>query len=462
MQNSNHHFIYFIRAVIFITVSSLLACSQPKTVTTLEQVLSEKVLKVGTLYGPTTYYQDANTASGFEYELLHGFADYLGVELQVFAFYTYKELYPQLRQGHMDIAATGQAITPWLHQQFKAGPKYQTVDQQLVFLQGQTRPRSFEDINADLTVVADSSHSHILQTEHLTYPDLSWDPTNDADAEELLVSVANGELSYTLADSNVLAMLRRRYPDLSVGFTVRESLGVGWLLPKSDDDSLLGAMLDYFGQIRKNGSLNVLEEKYFGHIREFDYVETREFIKAVNDVLPQYKALFQQYAGEVDWRLLAAMSYQESHWKPDAKSPTGVRGIMMLTLATAQDLQIESRLDPEQSIMGGAKYISSLIRRIPARIPEPDRIWMALAAYNIGLGHLEDARIITQRQGASPDLWIDVKQRLPLLRQKKYYRNTKYGYARGDEAMQYVENIRQYYDTLLWLEAQNTPSPVVE
>lgn len=152
------------------------------------------------------------------------------------------------------------------------------------------------------------------------------------------------------------------------------------------------------------------------------------------------------------------MAYQESHWDPEAVSPTGVRGMMMLTRATASDLGIETRTDAEQSINGGARYFASLLSRIPARIQEPDRKWMALASYNIGLGHLEDARRITEREGYNPDLWIDVKKHLPLLRQKKYYKNTRFGYARGNEAVNYVENIRRYYDSLLWLE-QNQDVP---
>jgi membrane-bound lytic murein transglycosylase F len=128
---------------------------------------------------------------------------------------------------------------------------------------------------------------------------------------------------------------------------------------------------------------------------------------------------------------------------------------MMLTLDTASDWDVSDRVDPEQSIRGGSRYFASLLSRIPARIGNPDRVWMAMAAYNIGMGHLEDARVLTERQGGNPDLWVDVKRRLPQLRQKKYYRTTRYGYARGDEAMQYVENIRRYYDSLVWLDEQN-------
>ena len=226
-------------------------------------------------------------------------------------------------------------------------------------------------------------------------------------------------------------------------------------LDKNQDDSLLAALIEYFGIITADGRLAALEDKYFGHVRQFNYVDTREFIKSAQKVLPKFRHWFETYSEDIDWRLLAAMSYQESHWDPRAKSPTGVRGMMMLTLATAKDLGIRSRLDPEQSIRGGAKYFSNLLKRIPARVQHPDRVWFALASYNVGLGHLEDARVITDRLGGNPDLWVDVKKHLPLLRQKKYYKTTKYGYARGNEAVTYVDNIRRYYDTLVWMDEQS-------
>jgi membrane-bound lytic murein transglycosylase F len=164
--------------------------------------------------------------------------------------------------------------------------------------------------------------------------------------------------------------------------------------------------------------------------------------------------------------LPASVAYQESHWDPDAVSPTGVRGIMMLTQATARHIGIDKRTDPLQSIQGGAKYLKRLYAKIPDRIGEPDRTWFALAAYNIGFGHLEDARIITQTRGGDPDKWIDVKQNLPLLARKKWYRQTEHGYARGYEPVRYVENIRSYYDVLAWYlqrehPAANKPKPVL-
>ena len=180
--------------------------------------------------------------------------------------------------------------------------------------------------------------------------------------------------------------------------------------------------------------------------------------------LPKYEELIQAVADEyqMDWHLLAAIAYQESHWNPYARSPTGVRGMMMLTLNTAREMSVDNRLDASQSLRGGARYFKKIKRLLPADIAEPDRTWFALAAYNIGRGHLEDARVITERQGGDPDRWIDVKARLPLLQRSKYYRGTRHGYARGSEPVTYVKNIRHYYNIMAWQDiSKNRPVPPV-
>lgn len=437
-------------AIVLVTLTS--GCQQATQPSSLQKVLDDGVLKVGTNYGQTTYYNGPEGPEGFEYELVAGFADYLGVDIEVYPYYTLSELFPELASHNIDIVAAGITVTPQRSEAFRFGPGYQAVSQKLVFKQGNTRPRSLKDLSGDLTVVAGSSHAEVLQQQRLKGATAAWQETEERDAEELLEMVSTGEIDYTVADSNILAVVRRRFPDLSIGFTLAPEQSIAWMLDLKQDDSLLAALVEYFGLIQSNGKFAALEDKYFGHVRTFNYVDTREFIKAAEKLLPTYRPLFENYADDLDWRLLAAMSYQESHWDPKAKSATGVRGMMMLTLATAKDQGVTSRLDPQQSIRGGSRYFASLLRRIPDRIQEPDRIWLAMAAYNVGLGHLEDARVLTQRQGGNPDMWIDVKQRLPMLRQKKYYKTTRYGYARGNEAVTYVENIRRYYDTLVWLD----------
>ncbi len=234
-----------------------------------------------------------------------------------------------------------------------------------------------------------------------------------------------------------------------MAFDVTDEEPVTWYLPHESDDSLNAAMLDFFNSMGEEGAMARLEEKYLGHVGTFDYVDTRTFLRSIDNVLPDIKPLFEKYAKNIDWRLLAAISYQESHWNPQATSPTGVRGMMMLTRNTADSVDVGDRTDPEQSIRGGSEYLQNMMEKVPQTIPEDERIWFALAAYNMGYAHMLDVRKLTAKQGGNPDSWADVKLRLPMLSQKRYYSQTTYGYARGQEAYNYVENIRKYEISLV-------------
>jgi len=261
--------------------------------------------------------------------------------------------------------------------------------------------------------------------------------------------VTDGKLPYTIADSVAISLFQRVHPELAVALDVTDEQPVTWFSPLDADQTLSAAMLDFYNGMNEDGTLARLEEKYLGHGDDFDYVDTRSFLRAVDNVLPDLKPLFEKYAQEIDWRLLAAISYQESHWDAQATSPTGVRGLMMLTKNTAQSLGLTDRTDAEQSISGGARYLQDMMAKVPETVPEEERIWFALAAYNMGYAHMIDARALTAKTKGNPDSWSDVKQRLPLLSQKPYYNKLTYGYARGHEAYAYVENIRKYQISLV-------------
>jgi len=430
----------------------LTGCEQPKEQASLQRILDRGYVNVGTLYGTNTYYIGAQGETGFEYELAKKYADFLGVKLNIVPRYNITDLFPILESGEVDFLASGLSVTPKRLEKYSFSPSYDHISQKLIFKQGNIRPRKLDDLTGKLMVTANSSHAEKLAKLKLTHDNLKWQETDDFDNEELLEKVLAGEIDYTIMDSNTLAINRRYHPEISIGFSLTRKEPLAWVLQKQADQSIFASLIEFFGEVHHDGTLLALDDKYYGHIEKFNYVDTRLFIKAINKKLPKYQPIFEKYGEEIDWRLLAAISYQESHWNPHARSFTGVRGMMMLTLPTAKQMGIKSRLDAEQSIRGGAKYFKRMIDKMPARIPKPDRIWFALASYNIGFGHLNDARIITQRQGGDPDRWFDVKVHLPLLKQKKYYKKTKYGYARGDESIRYVENIRRYYQTLTMLD----------
>ena len=440
-------------ALIFVVILALwITIGSPSNDSHLQQIINRGTLKVITRESPTTYYKGYQGADGVEFQLASRFAERLGLKLEMYTVESITEILAALRNGTADLAAAGLTITTDREIELAFAPPYQEVSQKLVFKQGKRWPRNINQLKGELRVMADSSHAEKLLELKLEHPALSWTETASDSSEDLLAKILNESIDYTITDSNELSLNRRFYPELAIGFSIGEPEQIAWAFHKNQDDSLRAEAISFFGEFRQSGDLAHLMERHYGHVEDFDYVGTRKFLQAAKNKLPRYAPFFQSASDEgMDWRLLAAMSYQESHWNPKARSPTGVRGLMMLTLATARQLGVKNRLDVEQSIQGGAKYFSKVFDRIPERIPEPDRTWFSLAAYNIGWGHVEDARRLTQKQGADADRWVDVKERLPLLRQKKYYRHTRYGYARGDEPVQYVDNIRRYYETLQWL-----------
>lgn len=440
----------------------VLACTPAPTPMHLHQIYQRDTLRIGIVNGPTSYYEGVDGPSGYEYELAKIMADKLGVKLDIVTAYQTEELLQRLEQGRIDLVASGGTISPSLQQRFKLGPAYQIADEVLVYNNTKRRPKSIADIDAPIVVLAGSSQAEALQQLKLQHPDLKVEFSDNLDATELLQHVAEGKIRYTVTDSHLLSINQRFYPMLNVALTLKKNQPVAWLLPAKDDDSLYTVLIEFFGKSFENADLLTLEDKYFGHISRFNYADTVHYIEAIEKTLPRYRKLFEKHAGDFDWRLLASLAYQESKWDPKVRSPQGVVGMMMLTVETANLMKVTSRVDAAQSIRGGALYLKRLMDRLPERIPQPDRTWMALAGYNLGLSHIESARMLTEKQGANADNWAEVKQRLPLLRQRKYYRQTRTGYARGDMAVYYVENIRRYYETLQYIDdkqAIKAPAP---
>ncbi len=425
--------------------------------TQLENVLERGELIVATYNSASTYYEGRDGKQGLEYELALAFADFLNVELKLVTAAQFKDLFPMLTQGQVDLAAAG-LTTSWIYQQqLRFSSPYQEVRNQLIYRSTAKRPKNIDDlIGKKGAVVSGSFHQHLLETLQQKQPKLQWQNDDSSSQEELLSQVWNRELDFCLVNSNVLRLNQHYYPELRVAFEISHPQQLGWAFRRQTDNSLYNETQKFFQQVQQSGLITQLHERYYGHIRHFDYVDTRRFMRHIKSRLIKYRPYFikaaQQY--KLDWRLLAAMSYQESHWLPNAVSPTGVKGLMMLTLKTAKQMEVENRLDPKQSIFGGARYFARQLRRIPDQVLTPDRVWMALASYNIGYGHLKDARRITTMRDEDSRQWLDVKNSLPLLRQRKWYQHVAYGYARGNEALQYVKNIRQYYDILLWISAK--------
>jgi membrane-bound lytic murein transglycosylase F len=450
-------------------VGMLSGCTSDETL--IEQIKEKGKLTVVTRNSATTYYKGPFGDTGLEYDLSKLFADRLGIELEIIVEENFNRMFKLLKSGKADIAAANLSVTDARKQYLQFGPSYMDVVPQVAYRMrnNSRRPRKVKDlVGADLEVAANSTHVELLTRLKKEYPDLAWQENTELDIDELLELVWSQFIDYTVADSTEIKLKQRFYPELAVAFEIGKSRPVAWALPKSIDDTLYNEIVAFFGEIKTNGVLRQLINKYYGHVRSFNYVGTQAFLRDIANKLPKYVNLFKlsAHANKLDWQLLAAVGYQESHWNPDAVSPTGVKGIMMLTQNTAKFVGIGDRKNTTESIEGGAKYLRYMIDKMPNQIVEPDRTWMALAAYNVGYGHLEDARKITKRRGGNPDKWVDVKENLPLLSKKKWYSKTKYGYARGNEPVKYVSNIRNYYELLAWHNEANTtreesPKPIM-
>lgn len=437
------------RALILLGVAYLITgCSQPST---LQEIREEGVLHVITRLAPSIYIEGEDGPTGYDYELAKLFAEDLGVKLNVRVASDNTEILVVLKKNYAHFGMAGLASQTAPPGEYHTVPTGITAQSVLIYNRDVERPESLADLAGKVVhVVADGNHEQHLALARSDLPELKQQVHPGLDAAGVLSRVESGEFRYAIISSNVLEMNQVFYPMVKEAFAIGEPMELAWFFPADQDKSLANAANRFLRRLTENGTLAQISERFYGHLDRLNYVGARTFMHHVENRLPQYEALFREYAREynIDWRLLAAIGYQESHWRPNAVSPTGVRGLMMLTRNTASHIGINNRLDAEESIQGGAKYFRIVHEKIPERIPEPDRSWLALASYNVGFGHLEDARRLAETAGKDPDRWMDVKKFLPLLAQKEWYEKTRFGYARGNEPVIYVQNIRRYYDVL--------------
>ena len=441
----------------------LFACDESKTENTgdlLDRILERQELIVLTTNQPTTYYIDReDKPTGPEYDMTQSFARALGVTVRYMEYDSTEALIGALRNGEGDIAAAGLTVTGERNAEFDFGPAYMDISEYLVCHRDAAFVNSIEDLKGrEIVIPSATSYADTLYKE---YPGIDWALSEKLLTPQLLEMVRSREIECTVSDSTIYDINRRYYPEISAKFTLTKGSQLAWMYAKGNG-RLDSRVHQWFSQYRESGDHARNIEKYYGYIDVFDYVDIQKFKRRIDSRLPKYKDWFIKAAEEngILPALLAAQSYQESHWDPKAKSPTGVRGIMMLTQPVAKSLGVTSRLDAKQNIFAGAKYHAKMKNMFDEKLGEPDRTWLALAAYNVGRGHFRDAQGLARKLGKNPDLWIDMKEVLPLLSVEEYYKELRYGYARGNEPVQYVTRIRDYDDILVQhFDKQNSSSP---
>ena len=396
-----------------------------------------------------------NVDAEFELQLVTLFAKQLQLKIRLLPL-PLDEAIPALLANKAHLVAAGLRSNESNGLQF--GPSYHSVREQVV-CHGSS-PRHMDGlVGKEVAVVAGSAQEAVLLKTQQSLPGLQWDVRRRQTSAELLAEVAAGELECTVSNEEQLALARNFHPELVSAFTVAVPSRLAWAFTPNSDPELLDEAQKFFQLIKQDGTLRRLLDRYYGHNERLEPIDSVTFITKTRTVLPHYRRLFEEAATltGIDWKLLAAIGYQESHWNPLATSRTNVRGMMMLTEDTADRMNVSNRLDARQSIMAGARYLQLLKEQMPLRIDEPDRTWLALAAYNQGYGHLEDARVLAKQTGLNPDIWADVKKVMPLLADPQYFDLTKYGQARGGEAVIFVETVRLYHDMLKHLKTGEMP-----
>jgi len=436
-----------------IIVMSLMIGTCSRMPDTYEQIRLLGALKVATRNSPLAYYEGASGPEGPEYELASGFARRLGVKLELRVASSGAAALEDVLRNRAHIAAAGIVVSEPRSEHALFGPVYQRIDQHIVYRVQDPLPASPRDlVGKRIVVIRNSTHAASLARLAKELPRLRWTEVEDADQLELFARVASGAADVTIADSAEFTLGRRFFPDLRPAFKLAESEAIAWALaPRSTD--LLPLVERHFAELKAIGLLAEILTRHERSLARFQRVDAAAYVSAVRERLPRYQPWFEEAGAEtgIDWRILAAIGYQESRWDESAVSPTGVRGLMMLTAETAQRVKVTDRTDPRSSILGGARYLALMKKTIPERIPEPDRTWLTLAAYNIGYGHLEDARVLAQGAGRNPDSWDAVRETLPLLAQERWFTRTRRGYARGWEPVGFVRNVQTYLQILEWM-----------
>ncbi|MCX7171446.1 MAG: membrane-bound lytic murein transglycosylase MltF [Proteobacteria bacterium] len=408
------------------------------------------------------YYQVENDkVSGFDHDLAVLFADDLGVTLRFLVAHDPAELQAMVREGKAHLATS---IAVRAHAD---GLRYSTPlrqARQLLIEHDDDPPIERKEDLAGLSIdaLAGSPQADLLQAMNGDPASFKLMLKTNSNEIDLLEQISQRRSEIAASDEDQFSIGLNFYPDLKIAYVLPSSVSYAWAFPLVEDSALFDKAQEFLERIRQDGTLARIVDRYFGHLERVSDADVSGFLFRMQTMLPRFRADFitAQQATGIDWRLLAALAYQESHWDPLATSPTGVRGMMMLTGETAYRLRVSNRLDARQSIRAGGRYLADLIDQLPPEIKKPDRIWLALAAYNLGMGHMNGARAIARGLKRDPTSWYEMKQVLPLLAREKYYNRLKSGRGRGGEAVIMVENIRTYFDILARFEPPHSDGPV--
>jgi membrane-bound lytic murein transglycosylase F len=416
---------------------------------TIDRIRQTGKLRLITSNSANTYYNYEEKPAGFEYDLALEFAKYLNVELDIVT-PGWNNMFAYLDQGKGDFIAAGLAITRERLEVVSFSIPYMTIQQRIIHHNLVFGPKSIGDLAfRTLHVRRGTSYQSRIEKIKASGINCNYILHDNIPTQELIAMVNNREIRFTIADSNIALLNQRYYPDIRIGIPIQEKESLAWAVRKNDGDMIV-EINRFLLYANENGILRNIIDKYYENAQNFDIYELKKFHQRIKTRLPKYLDVIVKESKkyDFDWRLVAAIVYQESHFDPNAKSFTNVRGLMQVTHATAREMGITNRLNPEQSIIAGIKYLDKMYQKFGHIEDDYQRMLFSLASYNIGYGHVQDALKIAVKKGLNPESWQALKTCLPLLAQAKYFKRTKHGYARGQEPVRYIERILTYFDIL--------------
>lgn len=415
----------------------------------LERVQQREPIVVLTTAGSLTYNKKQTEASGIDHDLLEDFAHQYNLKLKYKVYKTESEVLSALRAGEGDVAAA-RLRPPQRQNAFLTGPAYEETHLSL-FCRSRLQIAHVSDLNGlKVAIQSKDNYADFDRRLQRLAPRADIVFVQDQRSVQLLKSVEDKKFDCAIAEDVTGRLALRLTPSLEHVADLSEKYSLNWLLTSNNQDLKI-LMQAWFQTASRNDEIMRVMDRYQIYANQLDRNDLRRFRRNLFETLPQYRQTFSE-AGKtynLPWQLIAAVAYQESHWNPDAKSFTGVRGIMQLTNETALRFGIEDRLDPIQSIDGGSKYLRLLLDKTPHYLHHKDRVALALAAYNIGSAHLRDAQKLAEKMGRNPYSWRHLREVLPLLAEPRYASQLEYGAARGYETVAFVERVKSFYNYML-------------
>ena len=372
--------------------------------------------------------------------LLREFANRLDVTVSLVEAESQARMLELLARDEVDLAVPGRPLPPHLPPHFYVGAGYVDSQTYVVCNSPSRAARALQQLLDQRDIRVSASDGYLARLAAAGSPRIRLVPQAPAGTASLLESVAAGDLGCTFAQADEISRARQRLPNLQPGEAVGPPGPVGWVVRNTRDVSLIGQVDRFFLHARKSGLLAQLRQQDRGLTRRFEVVDFEGFRLALATKLPRFEAAFRSAGTQygIDWRLLAALAYQESRWNPHAESPHGAGGLMMLVTDTARAMGCRNRFDAGDSILAAARYIATLRDSLANEVAEPHRTWMTLAAYNLGPQGLARARQRVAAQGGDPGRWPEVRRVLPTLQRG----------ARAWEPVFHVESVRRYFALL--------------